>query len=526
MAPSTPYSNGTSPESKAFTPSRVRTPSEQQDDTSVWSRAQQLLKLDQAKSDFINELVARYEYLKQSYESEIKRNEECTQAWQFEKLQYETHLKSFKIALDRDPFVTVLIDGDGMIFKDELVRQGEPGGRKAAAQLHAAILNYVQHETETIPTNVQIICRVYANVRGLAEVLVRTGVVEDIETVEQFTRGFTRGNSLFDFVDVGPGKDRADTKIIETFKLYLGDFHCRQIFFGCSHDNGYARTLEAHASDPVAVPRVTLLEGVPFEKELVDLPYKTKKFSDLFRDTKLSTAWGASSSGYNSIPNSPAPVKNYNVIGGLPTRFPPPQRQTSNSNSLLDSPNMAHVVPTLPRTPSTSTLASTDGISSAKPVGMNWAAKAAAPAPPTTADSPVYRPVSRGEIIARNRAGQRVDPPSRDYDKVEVDRIKRIKMCNVHFLRDECPFGDNCTHLHAYKPTPSEISTLRLVARMAPCSNGSGCEDIKCIYGHRCPAPTGKTATSGKTCIFGENCKFPPELHNVDCNIVKTLVIR
>jgi hypothetical protein len=27
-------------------------------------------------------------------------------------------------------------------------------------------------------------------------------------------RGFTRGKTLFDFIDVGPGKDRADEKII------------------------------------------------------------------------------------------------------------------------------------------------------------------------------------------------------------------------------------------------------------------------------------------------------------------------
>lgn len=33
---------------------------------------------------------------------------------------------------------------------------------------------------------------------------------------EDFARGFSRGKTLFDFVDVGPGKDRADEKIIGT----------------------------------------------------------------------------------------------------------------------------------------------------------------------------------------------------------------------------------------------------------------------------------------------------------------------
>jgi hypothetical protein len=54
----------------------------------------------------------------------------------------------------------------------------------------------------------------YANVRGLGDVLVRTGVIEELGVFEDFVRGFTRGKSLFDFVDVGAGKDRADKKII------------------------------------------------------------------------------------------------------------------------------------------------------------------------------------------------------------------------------------------------------------------------------------------------------------------------
>lgn len=57
-------------------------------------------------------------------------------------------------------------------------------------------------------------CRVYANVRGLGDVLVRTGSIPDITVLEEFVRGFTRGKALFDFIDVGAGKDRADDKII------------------------------------------------------------------------------------------------------------------------------------------------------------------------------------------------------------------------------------------------------------------------------------------------------------------------
>jgi hypothetical protein len=265
----------------------------------------------------------------------------------------------------------------------------------------------------------------------------------------------------------------------ESFKVYTQDYHCRRIFFGCSHDNGYARTLEQCSDRFQVVNKVILLEVVPFEKELVDLPYATKKFPGLFGDTKL-VVWGA------GLPpafvpgriNSNDSSKKSVASTGLPSRFPAPSK-----SSVMDSPlpNRAAMI-SLPRTPSSSTLAS-DGLPAAlKPEPpappMNWAAKAAAPAPPV-ADTPLYKPANREEVIARNRAGQRVDPPCKDYDKTEVDRIKKIKLCNVHFPRAECPYGTQCTHLHAYNPTHDELSTLRLVARMAPCTNGSGCQDIR-----------------------------------------------
>jgi hypothetical protein len=266
--------------------------------------------------------------------------------------------------------------------------------------------------------------------------------------------------------------------------------------------------------------------GVPFGNRHSSSTYTMKQFSGLLHDSENlewsnrsgSDAQSCTLDGYR-VPDH----KNFNVFGGLPTRFPAPGR------SLMDSPvpskaAMMH----LPRTPSSSTLASegAPGIKSVPAMG-SWASKAAAPAPPVTA-SPSYKPADREEIIARNRAGQRVDPPCKDYEKTEVDRIKKMKMCNVHYLRQECPYDNQCTHIHSYKPNREEIGFLRLVARMAPCQNGSGCQDIKCIYGHRCPAPPHKTnhIKGTRSCIFGEQCKYPPELHDIDTNVVKTLVIR
>lgn len=313
----------------------------------------------------------------------------------------------------------------------------------------------------------------------------------------------------------------------ENFKIFSQDYHCRKLLFGCSHDNGYARVLEECSDKPEIVSKVILLEGVPFEKELLPLPYGTKKFPGVFRDSKLVAL------GTNAPPpvrplqpsgiSSPATAsKVYDVAPGLPGRFPAPPPQ------VMDSPIPGRASMALPRTPSSSTIASDGFVATLRPalVVNSWAAKAAAPPPPASA-SPAYEPADRNKVIARNRAGQRIDPPTKDYDKPEVDRIKKLKLCNVHFLRQECPYDMQCTHKHSYQPSRSEIVTLRLVARMSPCLMGSACQDYKCIFGHRCPAPPSnkKVPKGTKSCIFADTCKFPLELHDIDTNVVKTLVV-
>lgn len=322
------------------------------------------------------------------------------------------------------------------------------------------------------------------------------------------------------------------TDSLESLHMFSQDMHCRRVLFGCSHDNGYARTLEEHVDKMDVVEKVVLLEGVPFEKELLSLPYSTHKFPGLFRDTKISLN-GATY--YNAPANGAAPgsPKIYNMLAGMPSRFPPPRP------AIMDSPLPSKAALAmsngLPRTPSSSTIAS-DGFqaqvqATAKPINNAWAAVAAAKPPPEPEQKYIPKPstVVREESIARNRAGQRIDPSCQLFDKDELNRVKRMKMCNVHYLRGTCPYGPKCSHSHDLHPSNDELLTLRLVARMSPCINGSGCQELKCIYGHRCPAPLQNRTGSmrgTKGCVHGDSCKFPQELHDIDTTVVKTLVIR
>lgn len=262
------------------------------------------------------------------------------------------------------------------------------------------------------------------------------------------------------------------------FKLHLFDCHCKLVILGCSHDNGYARLLEEYTSDDAVKNRIGLLEGVPFERELVTMQnsFRSMKFKGLFRSSKIV----------------------------VPT-------QPQHSPQVMMSPPITRTMSSLSATTNGSSYAST-------PTNGSGAWAAAAAMPPVALSSPPLtpQPIQTDPMyIPRNRWGQRIDSELK-YDRNMVKQVKALKMCNVHFLRGDCPY-ETCSHDHFYKPSKNELATLRYIARMAPCRMGSECDDAKCIYGHRCPA--------GNPCAFGDTCRFPDEMHNMDLTVVKGIKV-
>lgn len=55
--------------------------------------------------------------------------------------------------------------------------------------------------------------KVCANVSGLTKAMRRDGALDSPDDLREFTLGFTQGKASFDFIDVGHGKERADSKI-------------------------------------------------------------------------------------------------------------------------------------------------------------------------------------------------------------------------------------------------------------------------------------------------------------------------
>ncbi|OAL64825.1 CCCH zinc finger protein [Trichophyton rubrum] len=454
-----------------------------------FNRYEQLKAIEQTKNLLIEDLLSRITELEDAYQRERldhDRETRFNREVQMHEMELMEQLTRFKTAMDQEPFVIALLDGDGMIFRDSLVQQGEKGGKDAANQLWLAIRDYTS-ETFTNIHSPKIVARIYANVRGLGETLFKAGIIDKLSVFEDFVRGFNGGRLLFDFVDVGS----------ETLKLNLYNCHCQQIFLGCSHDNGYARLLEDNLADIELTRRITLLEGFPFERELASLigSYRVTKFETLFRESKIT------------------PLSNHTWENAVTT-------SNSYSSSNIGHPNSRAVS----RTPSnsngtaatTSAASATSGSSSTTPA--TWASTIAASASTTFKDLTPSKPSTPSPpVIERNKYGQRVDRIDfKAAPKDELNRVKKLKLCNLFFLLGDCP-NPNCYHTHDYKLGKQERMVLQVVARMTPCHFGTECDDATCIYGHRCPlSEAGK-----KDCYWGSNCRFDADAHGIDTNIVK-----
>jgi hypothetical protein len=107
-------------------------------------------------------------------------------------------------------YILVLIDGDGSIFKHEYLQGGVQGGMDAAYALRNRVLERYSlgnlHEEE-------VITKIVVNLNGLKHALVSHGYLQNVQQFQDFCHGFTQAKALFDFVDVGPGKERTDHQI-------------------------------------------------------------------------------------------------------------------------------------------------------------------------------------------------------------------------------------------------------------------------------------------------------------------------
>ncbi len=109
----------------------------------------------------------------------------------------------------------MLIDGDGAKFADEFLRDPIEGAERAAQKLKLAVRDNLKG-TNFGHDDVSIVVRIYANLNDLSKSLRLSHVITSDDDMRVFAERFTNSRADFDFVNVGKGKENADSKIRRT----------------------------------------------------------------------------------------------------------------------------------------------------------------------------------------------------------------------------------------------------------------------------------------------------------------------
>ncbi|KAK7696427.1 hypothetical protein QCA50_001084 [Cerrena zonata] len=163
--------------------------------------------------------------------------------WKLEKRALEGHISTLK---DTERRVVCLIDGDGTIFSPSYLAQGQVGGLNAAQILVEHIREYLLKEDSLSSSNYELFIYCFLHKKGLVETLAKAGYSDASDKFDEFIAGFNQAGHRFLMVDVGSGKENADSKL----RVFLTD-HVRspstyKVFLGATHDNGYVPDLRSY----------------------------------------------------------------------------------------------------------------------------------------------------------------------------------------------------------------------------------------------------------------------------------------
>ncbi|KAJ8495853.1 hypothetical protein ONZ51_g1442 [Trametes cubensis] len=362
-------------------------------------------------------------------------------------------------ALKEDnPLILCLIDGDGNIFSADLIKQGQAGGRQAAMLLTKGLTDYIASIDPTeasVPGRGQVWLTIYCNKSGLVETLTGNAVCT-AEEFEAFVLGFNQSSPLFSIVDVGNGKEAADSKIKECLRVFTRFPQTSKVFFGGAHDNGYTSTLNLLQNEGL-LDKVVLLKGYKdLAHEINSLNLPQLEVEGIFITKKLYT----------------------------------------NGTKKAAAAAAAAAAATKPVATATSSATSS-------PKSVNS---------PKPAKQPIQQVQVQEAQKARSKAGTPVNgakcTPSkqpRPLDPTQPLHKQKPPPCNFFYLA-KCNNGDHCRYEHNYPLTPEQVAELRVNAKKWPCptvNNGNHCPlGDACIMNHFCP--------KGPKCVFRKQgkCKF------------------
>lgn len=351
-----------------------------------------------------------------------------------------------------------------------LLAAGKEGGADAAHQLQVEIRNQLRAlYPEGSVGDWNIVVQIILNLQGLGTKLQSCGIILNPNELAAFGRQFGLTQPLFNFVDVGGGKERADHKIRETLRLYLPIAQCKHIFFGPCHDNGYLPVLEPYRRDPNISARLTLIETRQAEPGFVELGLRRIRLPRIFRSEDLH-------SGLQSY--QPRGLRSENGQFDLPER---PVERTNAKPTVKPSPIARPSQSNTSRAPSTDSSASASTWATVGGKGGVGVGKI---------DITAKKQAAR-KFMLLNAYDERMDQElpktdsSAEYRFSERAKSKG-KLCNNYHLTGKCGQGEFCDYHHGDRLTPGEQLVLKHKARSLHCPTKFGCRDFSCFLGHHC----------------------------------------
>ncbi|KAL3469563.1 hypothetical protein BJX99DRAFT_69162 [Aspergillus californicus] len=429
-------------------------------------------------------LLENYNRLKSDYEEEKEGRE---------------RYKKLAKAQERNPFVLVLVDGDGYLFKEYLVKGGPQGGAKAAQILNESIKDLVHERLGSQADQYRIMVRIYSNILGLSKTLARAGLVgQEARSLSSFVSSFTAAQDLFDYVDAGDKKEGADYKIRELFRLFADNNQCKHVFFAGCHDTGYLSLLTPYRG---RTDRITLIKAASFHPEFENLEFPVRELPAVF----MSTQPNGGHVPPPNIPTAPKVCTHYQKgicrYGTQCTKIHITSgQQLSKTLDDITSPSISSHSKDFGRSRENSY---------AKDSNYNkdpWIAPRDQEFYSATLP---FMNVKLLDFIPVNKDRERIDSyvplPNRESWEVYARRSKLCKPCNKHHLAGDCD-NDNCDFDH--NPVDSNsLNVMKCILRQHACPKGAGCRSIKCYLGHHCQRAG---------CKGVKPCKFNRYAHSMD----------
>jgi hypothetical protein len=156
---------------------------------------------------------------KQAHSTVLEASEREMKAYNMQLSSLNRQISTMESFRNQNPLILCVVDGDGNIFTQSLLAQGQQGGRQAAQQLTKGIAEYLSNEDVRLFGRLSFWVSIYFNKTDLMGSLIGHEICTQ-EQFEAFLVGFSQASPRFLTIDAGYGKEATDAKIREYIQTF------------------------------------------------------------------------------------------------------------------------------------------------------------------------------------------------------------------------------------------------------------------------------------------------------------------